>query len=39
MSPEDAARAMATLVRYGLYLKKRGVFKEYVQNFLKEKRR
>jgi acyl-CoA synthetase (NDP forming) len=39
MSPEDAARAMATLVRYGLYLEKRGVFKEYVQNFLKEKRR
>jgi len=39
MSPEDAARAMATLVRYGLYLKKRGVFKEYVQNFLKEKHR
>jgi acetyl coenzyme A synthetase (ADP forming)-like protein len=39
MSPEDAARAMATLVRYGLYLKKRSVFKEYVQNFLKEKRR
>jgi len=39
MSPEDAARAMAALVRYGLYLKKRGVFKEYVQSFLKQKRR
>ena len=38
MSPEDAARAMAALVRYGLYLKKKGVFKEYVQSFLKQKR-
>ncbi|MEM2281687.1 MAG: CoA-binding protein [Candidatus Bathyarchaeia archaeon] len=36
-SPEDAAKAMAALVRYGLYLKKRSVFKEYIQNFLKER--
>jgi len=38
-SPEDAARAMATLVRYGLYLKKKGFFEEYMRNFLKEKRK
>jgi acetyl coenzyme A synthetase (ADP forming)-like protein len=38
-SPEDAAKAMAALVRYGLYLKKRGAFEEYMQNFLREKRK
>jgi len=36
-SPEDAARAMSALVRYGSYLKKNGCLEEYVQNFLKEK--
>ncbi len=29
-SPEDAARAMAALVRYGKYLKKTGGFREYM---------
>lgn len=38
-SPEDAARAMAALVRYGLYLKKKGIFEEYLRSFLKEKRK
>jgi len=38
-SPEDAARAMDALVKYGLYLKKNGCFKDYVQNFLKKKRK
>jgi acyl-CoA synthetase (NDP forming) len=32
-SPEDAARAMAALVNYGLYLKKNGYFEEYMKNF------
>ncbi|MDH5460265.1 MAG: hypothetical protein OEW71_04440, partial [Candidatus Bathyarchaeota archaeon] len=36
-SPEDAARAMNALVRYGLYLKKNKRLKEYVRNFLKDK--
>ncbi|MEM3617399.1 MAG: CoA-binding protein [Candidatus Bathyarchaeia archaeon] len=36
-SPEDAARAMSALVKYGLYLKKKGYFKEYLQKFFKEK--
>ncbi|MGQ9538094.1 MAG: acetate--CoA ligase family protein [Candidatus Bathycorpusculaceae bacterium] len=36
-SPEDAARAMNALVKYGLYLKKKGFLEEYTQNFLKEK--
>ncbi|MEM2250073.1 MAG: CoA-binding protein [Candidatus Bathyarchaeia archaeon] len=36
-SPEDAARAMSALVKYGLYLKKEGYFKEYLQKFFKEK--
>ena len=30
-SPEDAARSMAALVRYGEYLRKRGYFEEYVK--------
>ena len=38
-SPEDAARAMNALVRYGLYLKKSNSLNEYVQNFLKDKRK
>ncbi len=36
-SPEDAARAMNALVRYGLYLKKNGCLEEYKENFLKSK--
>ncbi|MEM3579691.1 MAG: CoA-binding protein [Candidatus Bathyarchaeia archaeon] len=36
-SPEYAARAMSALVKYGLYLKKKGYFKEYLQKFFKEK--
>jgi len=35
-SPEDAARAMAALVHYGLYLKKNGFFESYIERF-KEK--
>ncbi|MEM3699285.1 MAG: CoA-binding protein [Candidatus Bathyarchaeia archaeon] len=38
-SPEDAARAMNALVKYGEYLKKNNCLKEYVKNFLKEKRK
>jgi acyl-CoA synthetase (NDP forming) len=38
-SPEDAARAMNALVRYGLYLKRHGLFKEYVDSFLTAKRK
>jgi len=38
-SPEDAARAMNTLVRYGLYLKKKRCFQDYVQDFLSSKRK
>ncbi len=34
-SPEDAARAMNALVRYGLHLKKNRCLKEYLENFLK----
>ena len=34
-SPEDAASAMAALVRYGRYLKKCGCFEEYVERFMK----
>ena len=30
-SPEDAARSIAALVRYGEYLRKRGYFEEYVK--------
>jgi len=32
-SPEDASRAMAALVEYGLYLKKTGCFEQYVNSF------
>ena len=38
-SPEDAARAMNALVRYGLHLKKNDVAEEYISGFLKEKRK
>ncbi|MGB8779534.1 MAG: CoA-binding protein [Candidatus Bathyarchaeia archaeon] len=38
-SPEDAARAMNALVRYGLYLQKKGYLEEYIKNFLENKRR
>lgn len=38
-SPEDAARAMSGLVRYGSYLEKSGCLKEYTQSFLKDKRK
>jgi len=38
-SPEDAARAMAALVRYGLYLKKNRGLQCYMRNFLKDKRK
>jgi len=37
-SPEDAARGMAALVDYGLYLKKCGQFDEYVKSFMKRKK-
>jgi acyl-CoA synthetase (NDP forming) len=37
-TPEDAARAMAALVNYGLYLKKNGDFDEYLSNWVKFKR-
>ncbi|PVX23499.1 MAG: CoA-binding protein, partial [Candidatus Bathyarchaeum sp.] len=37
LSPEDAARAMAALVRYGTYLKKCGKFDEYVAEFNRRK--
>jgi len=36
-SPEDAARAMAALVNYGLYLKKNGYFQQYLNNWAKYK--
>ena len=32
-SPEDAARGMAALVKYGLFLKKYGKFDQYVEAF------
>jgi len=34
-SPEDAARSMNALVRYGLYLKKTNRLKEYLERFYK----
>jgi acyl-CoA synthetase (NDP forming) len=37
-SPEDAARAMKALVRYGAYLKKNNFAEEYIREFLKRKR-
>jgi len=38
-SPEDAARAMNALVGYGLYLKKNKSFEQYMQSFLKDRRK
>lgn len=37
-SPEDAARAMNALARYGLYLKKNMRLEDYIQKFLKDRR-
>jgi acyl-CoA synthetase (NDP forming) len=36
-SPEDAARAMKALVRYGAYLKKNNCAEEYIREFLKRR--
>lgn len=36
-SPEDAARGMAALVNYGMYLKKCGQFDQYFESFMKRK--
>ena len=36
-SPEDAARGMAALVKYGMYLKRCGKFEDYIGSFLKRK--
>ena len=36
-SPEDAARGMAALVNYGMYLKKCGQFDQYLESFMKRK--
>ncbi|MEM2119394.1 MAG: CoA-binding protein, partial [Candidatus Bathyarchaeia archaeon] len=38
-SPEDAARAMNALVKYGLYLEKNKRLAEYMQNFLQKKQK
>ncbi len=38
-SPEDAARAMAALVHYGLYLRKNNLFEHYLEQFRKEMRK
>lgn len=38
-SPEDAARAMNGLVRYGLYLKKNKCLKEYLEGFYKKSKK
>jgi acyl-CoA synthetase (NDP forming) len=37
-SPEDAARAMNALVRYGLFLKKIGCYDAYIRGSLKGKK-
>ncbi|HVO85681.1 MAG TPA: CoA-binding protein [Candidatus Eisenbacteria bacterium] len=36
-TPEDAARAMSALVRYGAYLQKNECLEQYLENFLKTK--
>ncbi|MBS7633400.1 CoA-binding protein [Candidatus Bathyarchaeota archaeon] len=36
-SPEDAARAMSALVKYGQYLQRAGCFAEYMREFAKSK--
>jgi acetyl coenzyme A synthetase (ADP forming)-like protein len=38
-SPEDAARAMNALVKYGLYLEKNGCLRECIENLQTQKRR
>jgi acetate---CoA ligase (ADP-forming) subunit alpha len=38
-TPEDAARAMNALVKYGLYLEKNGCLREYIENMQKAKRK
>jgi acyl-CoA synthetase (NDP forming) len=38
-SPEDAARGMAALVNYGLYLKKCGQFDQYLESFMSRSKR
>ena len=38
-SPEDAARAIGALARYGTYLKKEHLAEEYISEFLKKKQR
>jgi acetyl coenzyme A synthetase (ADP forming)-like protein len=38
-SPEDAARSMNALMRYGLYLKKKKCLKEYLKRFYKTSRK
>jgi acyl-CoA synthetase (NDP forming) len=37
-SPEDTARAMSALAKYGFYLQKKGHLQEYIKNFLQCKR-
>ena len=36
-TPEDAARAMSALVRYGAFLQKNGCLEQYLETFLKAK--
>jgi acyl-CoA synthetase (NDP forming) len=38
-SPEDAARSLVALVRYGLYLKKEGCYDAYLANMTRKKTR
>jgi acyl-CoA synthetase (NDP forming) len=38
-SPEDAARAMSALAKYGLYLQKKQCLEEYTQKFLRNKQK
>ncbi len=38
-SPEDTARAMSALSRYGLYLQKKGYYQEYVKDFSERRRK
>ena len=38
-SPEDAARSMSALARYGEYLQKEGCAEEHINDFLKRKGR
>jgi acetyl coenzyme A synthetase (ADP forming)-like protein len=38
-SPEDAARAMDALVRYGLYLQKKGAMEGYMDTFIQNRKK